>query len=76
MLVMRLVPVAVLLLGLELGRKLVKNDLKQLLSPSFVICITIPHRNLNRIPADRVRETADVVVEGCSTSVKGFQVYS
>jgi hypothetical protein len=64
-LVVRLVPVAVLLLGLQLGRQLLQNRRKQLLPASLVLSVPVPHGNLHRVPAYRVREPTNVVVECC-----------
>lgn len=66
-LVVRLIPVAVLLLGLKLGRQLLEDDLEQLLPSRLVVRVTSPYGNLHRIPADRVREATNVVVECCDT---------
>jgi hypothetical protein len=63
-LLVRLVPVAVFLLWLELVRQLLQNRLEQLLLARLVVCITVPDCNLDRVPADRVRNAADVIVEG------------
>jgi hypothetical protein len=60
----RLVPVAVFLLWLEFVRQLLQNRLEQLLLARLVVCVTVPDCNLDRIPADRVRDAADVIVEG------------
>jgi hypothetical protein len=59
----RLVPVAVLLLWLQLIRQLLKNRLEQLLLARLILCISVPDCNLDRVPADRVRDAADVIVE-------------
>jgi hypothetical protein len=47
-----LVPVAVFFLWLQLLGELLKNCLEQLLLTRLVLCIPVPHRNLDRIPAD------------------------
>lgn len=65
-LLVRLVPVAVLLLRLQLLRQLLENHLQQLFLARLVLRITVPDRDLDRIPADGIREAADVVVESWS----------
>lgn len=65
-LLVSLVPVAVLL-RLQLGTQLLKDGLKQLLLADLVVSIASPDGDLNGIPADGVGDTADVVIEGCST---------
>jgi len=54
-LVVCLVPVAILLLGLQLGRQLLEDNLEQLVPSCLVVCVTVPDSNLNRVPANRVR---------------------
>lgn len=53
-LVVRLVPVAVLFLRLQLWRQLLENCLEQLLASHLVVCIAVPHSNLDCVPANRV----------------------
>lgn len=62
-LLVSLVPVAVFLLWLKLLRQLLEDRLQQLLFAGLVLCIAVPDRNLDRVPADRVRDAADVIVE-------------
>lgn len=62
-LLVRLVPVAVFLLWHKLFRKLLENDLQQLLPAGLVLCVSVPDRDLDGVPADRVGDAADVVVE-------------
>jgi hypothetical protein len=59
-----LVPVAVLLLWLQFFRQLLQDRLEQLLLARFVLRISVPNRDLDRVPADRVGDAANVVVEG------------
>ena len=66
-LLVRLVPIAVLLLRPELFRQLIEDDLQKLLTAVLVLCVPVPHGNLYSIPANTVRDPADVVVEGCRT---------
>jgi len=58
-----LVPVAVFLLWLQLLGQLLEDHLQQLLLARLVLCVTVPDRDLDRVPADRVRDAADVVIE-------------
>ena len=58
-----LIPIAVLL-GLELVGQLLEDDGEQLLLASLVVSVAVPDSNLDRVPADRVADAANVVVEG------------
>jgi hypothetical protein len=53
-LLVRLVPIAVFLLWLQLLGQLLEDHLQQLLLARLVLCVTVPDRNLDRVPADRV----------------------
>ena len=58
-LLVRLVPVAVFLLWLQLLGQLLEDHLQQLLLARLVVRITVPDRNLDRVPADRVGEATE-----------------
>lgn len=60
----RLVPVAVLL-RLQLFAQLLQDGLEQLLPPNLVVGVTIPYGDLNSVPADRIRNATNIVVERC-----------
>lgn len=64
-LLVRLVPVAVLL-GFQLRTQLLEDGLEQLLFAGLVVCIAGPDGDLHSVPADRVGDAADVVIEGYS----------
>jgi hypothetical protein len=66
MLLVRLIPVTVLLRP-QLLRQLVYNRGDQFLLALLVICVTVPDGDLDRVPADAVGETADIVVECCES---------
>jgi hypothetical protein len=65
-LLVRLIPIAVLLRP-QLLRQLIYNRGDQFLLALLVIRVTVPDGDLNRVPADAVGETADVVVECCES---------
>ena len=60
---MSLVPVRVLL-GLKLLAQLVEHRGQQLGLAGLVVGVARPDGDLDRVPADAVRDAADVVVEG------------
>jgi hypothetical protein len=62
-LLVRLVPVTILL-RCQLSTQLLQDGLKQLLPAGFVVGIAVPDGDLHGIPADRVGDTANVVIEG------------
>jgi hypothetical protein len=66
-LLVRLVPVAVFLLRLEFIRQLLQNHRQQLLPPSLVLRVAVPHGDLYSVPANAVRNPAYVVVERYSS---------
>jgi hypothetical protein len=62
-LLVRLVPVAVFLLRSKLIRQLLQDHRQQLLPPRLVLRVAGPDGDLYSVPANAVRDPADVVVE-------------
>ena len=68
MLLVSLVPVAIFL-RLQLSTELLEDSLEQLLLASIVIGVAVPDGDLDSVPANGIRNTADVVVE-CYANVR------
>ena len=61
---MRLVPVTVFLLWPQLFRQFLEDDSQELITSSLVLCVSVPDSDLDCVPTNAIRDTADVVVEG------------
>ena len=59
----RLIPVAVLFLGSQLLGQLVENDRQELRAALLVVGVPVPDGNLYSVPANTVRDSADVIIE-------------